>query len=403
MKTSTAARAVSRASGAAAMLRTLVVVASLLRTSSAACPSVVAHDCVCLESARAVHCIGKNLTTVPDDLPSLLHLTVVDNSIEMIVTPIRYGSLTSLVLDRNRISYIADRMFAELANVTKLSLMGNQLSRIGANTFYGLESLVFLILDHNPLFRLDRGPFSSGHLRSLRILKVSRCSIYTLNRGALAELPRLGFLDLSHNMLNELPDFTEVGSSGLTQLECMDLSSNRIVSIGEDRCRSLSSLARLVLANNSIGELRPRSLGGLSTSLTLLDVSHNRLADLSSALANAITLTDLLLPYNNLSALDDGSIPWASLQRITLHDNPWNCSCAAAWLVRQPLVSQWNVNATIRWVVGSPRQSSAVVRCRRKSSEIALNNRQSSAIVGNCRQSSTIRIRRHSQIIYEST
>ncbi len=111
------------------------------------------------------------------------------------------------------------------------------------------------------------------------------------------DMNRLTSLDISHNLLGELPD--NIGDR-LTQLEILQLNGNQITtcpaSIG-----NLSQLNLLSMNGNKLVQL-PREIGQLKRLKTLL-LESNRLTQLPDSLAELTSLETLVLSDNRLTQL----------------------------------------------------------------------------------------------------
>merc|ERR1712226_1259127 len=59
---------------------------------------------------------------------------------------------------------------------------------------------------------------------------------------------------------------------------------------------------------------------------------------------NLTQLQWLDITFNMITKLDGDRMPWGTLTRVLLHDNPWECSCSNSWLVTQPIVKNYNKN-----------------------------------------------------------
>ncbi|KAI8086882.1 uncharacterized protein B0P05DRAFT_595102 [Gilbertella persicaria] len=109
-------------------------------------------------------------------------------------------------------------------------------------------------------------------------------------------LPMIRKLDLSHNLLQEIPD--AIGY--LHQLEVLSVSHNHITSIPDTICH-LTQLKELNLAHNQISHLTPfvRHLKSLQT----LNLSHNHLRRFTCSIKGLQGLASLDLSYNPLTVL----------------------------------------------------------------------------------------------------
>ncbi|KAJ8340799.1 hypothetical protein SKAU_G00330900 [Synaphobranchus kaupii] len=151
----------------------------------AACP----HLCECSEAAHTVKCVSKDLREIPSGIP---------------------GYTRNLFILGNQITRIGPESFKGLENVTNLSLSNNRITEVESHTFGGLRSLRSLDLSGNQLALIhpEALAISSGPLRDLNLSRASTTTpavadlATALRRGMLGSLRQL---DLSTNGLVLLP------------------------------------------------------------------------------------------------------------------------------------------------------------------------------------------------------
>ncbi|KAL0962186.1 hypothetical protein UPYG_G00336820 [Umbra pygmaea] len=247
--------------------------------------------CECSEPAHTVKCVSKDLRSVPSGIP---------------------GYTRNLFIMGNQISRIGPESFKGLDNITTLSLSNNRISEVESQTFSGLRSLRTLDLSSNQLAVIHPEAFTiPGH--TLRELNLSRV-LY--NHSAV--------MDLANSLR----------WSTLGQLRTLDLSGNRLIYLPPHTFSFLGALRRLILANNSLVAIHNGTFFGLS-SLEQLDLTLNTLRTIQG---------------EGLAELD--SLPVKV--RLLLGENPWTCICGlepfAAWLN----VSQGQVEDAGRLVCAFP-------------------------------------------------
>uniref|UniRef100_A0A672GG08 Trophoblast glycoprotein-like n=1 Tax=Salarias fasciatus TaxID=181472 RepID=A0A672GG08_SALFA len=137
----------------------LALLALLLGSASAACPP----RCECSEAAHTVKCVSKELRSVPEGIP---------------------GYTRNLFITGNQISRVGPESFRGLENVTNLSLSNNRITEVESHTFAGLRSLRSLDLSGNQLAVVHPEAFSVAN-QSLRELNLSR-ALY--NHSAVVDL-----------------------------------------------------------------------------------------------------------------------------------------------------------------------------------------------------------------------
>ena len=135
------------------------------------------------------------------------------------------ATLQELSLNGNRLRPAAD-MFAELRSLRRLSLRGNRLAVLPADTFKGLPGLQHLDLAENSLAQFSAkalGATLEGFLSQLQTLSLRDNRIAALQTGIWERIPVLRELDLSGNRLSTLESG---GFEDLTKLQTLDLSDN---------------------------------------------------------------------------------------------------------------------------------------------------------------------------------
>uniref|UniRef100_A0AAY5KGK6 LRRCT domain-containing protein n=1 Tax=Esox lucius TaxID=8010 RepID=A0AAY5KGK6_ESOLU len=225
------------------------------------------------DAAHTVKCVSKDLRSVPSGIP---------------------GYTRNLFITGNQISRIGPESFKGLDNITTLSLSNNRITEVESQTFSGLRSLRTLDLSSNQLSVIHPEAFTvPGY--TLRELNLSRV-LY--NHSAVTDLA------------------SSLRWSTLGQLRTLDLSGNRLIYLPLNTFSYLGSVRRLVLANNSLVAIHNGTFSGLS-SLEQLDLTLNALRTIQE---------------EGLAELD--TLPPGT--RLLLGENPWTCMCGmepfAAWL-----------------------------------------------------------------------
>jgi Leucine-rich repeat (LRR) protein len=111
--------------------------------------------------------------------------------------------------------------------------------------------------------------------------------------------------------------------NGLTSLQILDLSHNRLQTIGGSSFLSQHNLHILRLSDNSIETLHPQALAGLSV-LSSLSLDRNRVSNLHKEvlLNTSAGLTDLSLAGNLLTSIPE-AIRFQSFKTFFIRH--WRC------------------------------------------------------------------------------
>ena len=255
--------------------------------------------------------------------------------------PRQLKSLTTLLLDRNKLSGPIPKELGNLSSLQELVLSINQLSgpipaelsrlhslqalSLARNQLKGpipkqlsqLQSLRFLFLQQNHL----SGPIPKelGELQLLEDLSLAHNQLIGPIPKQLSQLHSLGGLDLHENQLSgAIP--RELGR--LRSLYILSLSQNQLSGVIPAELGGLGHLVRLALGQNHFSGRIPREMSKLQ-SLQALVLDENQLSGpIPKELGKLQGLQSLSLSKNQLS----GTIPkelgqMASLQELSLAHN----------------------------------------------------------------------------------
>lgn len=172
------------------------------------------------------------------------------------------------------------------------------------------EGTQVLDLSDNQLMNLPAECFHKLGLINLQRLYLSRSHISRIAAEAFVGLVGLVELDLTENLIEDVPTDTFTSCSNLMRLI---LNGNRIRKIRQGAFRRLTQLTNLEISRCEIEEIEQGAFEGLE-SLEWLRLNGNRLTRVPDH--------TLLLGGN--------------LRGLTLHNNPWQCDCRLrnmqAWL-----------------------------------------------------------------------
>ncbi|XP_030645337.1 trophoblast glycoprotein a [Chanos chanos] len=246
----------------------LLALVYALSVHASSCPP----RCECSEAAQTVKCVSKDLQNIPTGIPGY---------------------------------------------TKNLFITGNQIDRIGPESFRGLENVTTLSLSNNRIFEVESHTFSS--LRNLRSLDMSSNQLTLIHPEAFTVQSRvLRELNLSRALYNHssVTDLTTaLRWSTLGGLQVLDLSSNSLIYLPPRIFSHLGSLRRLQLANNSLVAIYNDTFTGLEH-LEELDLTLNALKTFQ----------------------EEGLRELEHLPRtqLLLGENPYTCTCGiesfATWL-----------------------------------------------------------------------
>ncbi|XP_065584222.1 lutropin-choriogonadotropic hormone receptor-like isoform X2 [Artemia franciscana] len=326
--------------------------------SSYCCP----RRCVC--AGTEVSCSGQGLTELPEGLDKLniTRLSLDHNNITEIENDAFRGleKLEVLSINRNHLEYIQEEAFSSLVSLSVLYLQGNriysipiaikklkslqelylyhnQISRIPSGIFQSTRQLNFVELGHNPLRRIDpnafanlpylkklalsevREPMDFPNLNgstSIRVIKIDRSKIKTIDPDLCSYVPELISLELRSNQLSGVPDLGQCHF-----LRVLDLSGNRIADVSNLHFKNQSDLQDLLLHNNHIHKIGANSFVGLDN-LKTLDLSSNRISyiDPEAFIPFRNSLTDLNVGDNSFDILPTAGLE--NVEHLKAYNNP---------------------------------------------------------------------------------
>jgi Leucine-rich repeat (LRR) protein len=224
----------------------------------------------------------------------------------------------------------------------ELELNENSLSSIHADTFQGLTSIKILSLSDNKL-NGKLNPYTFNHLANLEKLYLNQNKLTSIHSSTFRGLTSIKDLRLWGNELSGELELDRRTFNDLTQLEILDLNSNRLTSIHFDTFRGLTNMKALHLWGNELsGELDPRTFKDL-TQLEILDSSNNKLTSIHSDTFRGLTRIKALgLSRNKLSGELDPQIlnDLSKLEKLHLHDNKLESIHADTFIINGDFIGQ---------------------------------------------------------------
>ncbi|XP_030381073.1 chaoptin [Scaptodrosophila lebanonensis] len=212
-------------------------------------------------------------------IPRLSWLNLTGNPINKIYTvkEERYPYLKELYICQTNLSILTSKDFEAFQALQHLHLVNNRITRISPGAFKSLTNLLTLDISVNELEMLPK-----ERLQGLKLLRL---------------------LNISHNTLKDLEEF----STDLAQLQTLDLSFNQLDRISKKTFRNLHGLVELLLMGNRMTVLSNDAFRYLRK-LHVLDLRKNYFE---------------LVPLEPLRPLE------TNIRTLKLEENPLHCSCDA--------------------------------------------------------------------------
>ncbi|XP_076967551.1 leucine-rich repeat-containing G-protein coupled receptor 5 [Tamandua tetradactyla] len=275
-----------------------------------------------------IHSLGKKSF---DGLHSLETLDLNYNHLDEFPTAIRtLSNLKELGFHSNNIKSIPEKAFVGNPSLITIHFYDNPIQLVGRSAFQHLPELRTLTL--NGASQITAFPDLTG-TSSLESLTLTGAQISSLPQTVCDQLPNLQVLDLSYNLLDDLPSF-----SVCQKLQKIDLRHNRISAIRGDAFQQLLSLRSLNLAWNKIAIIHPNAFSALP-SLIKLDLSSNRLS--SFPVTGLHGLTHLKLTGNHAlqSLISSENFP-----ELKVIEMPYAYQCCAFGVCENvyKISNQWN-------------------------------------------------------------
>ena len=247
-----------------------------------------------------------------------------------IIEQVPYINAASLIINNCGVGEVKDGAFKLLSQLQTLDIENRGTSMtLSVNAFEGLDNLTTLELRSNKLSALPVGVFRP--LKQLKHLDLSD------NHGVLTT-PRL--FDNTSSQLTELIcencNLTSLPVTSLAPLRALtrlDLNHNYFSSIGDNAFHSTPNLLVLSLDSCTVKDISGKAFEGL-VHLEKLILGYNLLWSFSDNIFQPFskTLRTLHIEHNMFKTLSESLLPWNNLTELKLGNNPWECTCGIVWI-----------------------------------------------------------------------
>ncbi|XP_063529124.1 protein artichoke-like [Cydia strobilella] len=240
-------------------------------------------------------------------LPMLTEISFSDNKItdaSMVGRATRdLPALSNLNLNYNLIDKLNEGAFVDQGMLESLFLSNNNINVLHHGAFHRVPKLRVVDLNYNNINRIHPESFlqqSGSGVEELNLIgnQITHISEF---RALLDALPRLRFLDMSENLLQDIP---RGALRGHPSLERLHLNKNNIKFIQADAFMAMPALRELHLSNNSLTDFNEGPFWNLPA-LKGLDLSFNYFQRLQPKLLyNLPSLRRINLSNNQLTMID---------------------------------------------------------------------------------------------------
>ncbi|XP_069804880.1 toll-like receptor 13 [Dendropsophus ebraccatus] len=156
-------------------------------------------------------------------------------------------SLNTLILERNQIAHLRERLFSPLTDLQYLDLSKNYFTLINNRSLIGLKKLETLILRNCKIVTIASYDFNT--VQNLKFLDLRENSISIIKRKAFYNLQKLETLLLSENQIHAVQSYC---FRELKSLKTLVLANNKIYRISDNTFYSLKTLIFLNMSRNEV-------------------------------------------------------------------------------------------------------------------------------------------------------
>lgn len=210
------------------------------------------------------------------------------------------------------INHLADGTFSNLPDLITLSVVELCLKTLSPGFFTRTPNLERVLLKSNHIAAIKGGTFRYANIN---YLDLSYNRISTIGDYAFGNMNNVALLDLEHNRLNEIRGAWFAGS----EINELNLANNKITKIHKNTFEEIRSLTKLNLQYNNIHTIEDFE----SNDLRGLLLAGNWLTDVD--FLKKLQLTYLDVSFNKISFIDIQNV--FSIRGIIIHPNPWQCAC----------------------------------------------------------------------------
>lgn len=226
----------------------------------------------------------------------------------------------SLSLERIDLSScnIGEIPTGSLPNVVSINLSGNHLRRLTSRAFKNLSGIKFLDLSNTAISKVEYNAFDD--LDEIRSLDLSYNTISSIDSLTFSSNFRLTKLIISHNYLSKVPRFSS------ESLKYLDISNCEIRFFGSESLTLMRALEVVDLSRNIITQL-PDYIDG--ENLRKLDLSMCHISSINNKTFSRLSmLNELNLAGNSLTTGIKVAYFPPTMKSLHLDDNPWRCDCS---------------------------------------------------------------------------
>ena len=226
------------------------------------------------------------------------------------------GSLEELSIKAPLVQSVSRTLLKDLRKLRHLEMTMPELSELHMNLFQSNDTSILRGLSLNGIHSIAQQTFSN--LANLRILRINKAR--KLPSKLFNGLDTLEVLDLSNSHFNKLPRNC---FNGLGNLQSLSLRGLGLTTLKKTDLGGMESLRNIDISYNEIRDFEPNVFYGISSSIDVIDMSHNKIKQVPSEMfAENSTLRKLHLNDNSIFAIDVNAFSdLPNLEEIHLQHN----------------------------------------------------------------------------------
>ncbi|XP_018049376.1 PREDICTED: insulin-like growth factor-binding protein complex acid labile subunit [Atta colombica] len=231
--------------------------------------------------------------------------------VQLVSNNLYFLDLHDNLLDRLHLNEKGSKLFALNLDRNNFDIINSRHEFQWTLSMAGLKNLHYLSVSKNKINNIDSDAFKDNN--KLLFLNLSSNYIHELHPKTFAYLQNLKTLDLSGNLLKDVPQI-----SNETEISILYISNNYIYKILSHTFTHMPKLIKLLMGENRINEIDVNAFAPL-TVLEELDLSRNMLSFLPKKLAETlVSLKYLDLSENKFTSLESLSLTntWPSIKKI---------------------------------------------------------------------------------------
>ncbi|CAM1293446.1 chp (predicted) [Pycnogonum litorale] len=200
-------------------------------------------------------------------------------------------------------------LFDKMTNLKVLDVSSNDLAAIPTESFKTMPSLTTIDLSNNRITEVQKGLFDSHHNGRLGSVNLAVNNIVKISSRSFRDLENLRELNLQDNDVASIDGSSFVN---LNEIRTIDFGGNKLARVSPESFQNLPKLERLSFSNNRLKELNLAFLDQVGTlSDLLVDFSLNSIENLLSpeigggSTLNVLPIKSLNFSRNNISEVHE--------------------------------------------------------------------------------------------------